>query len=84
MATDALLNILGWLIIGQAPHKAGFLSLNIDGHSAQEIAEGLNEGVLQSDRSIIVLNLSCVDLELKSLRVHLLQFITLLKMLKDL
>ena len=42
------------------------------------------QGVLQSDRGIIVLNLSCVDLELKSLRVHLLQFITLLKMLKDL
>jgi selenocysteine lyase/cysteine desulfurase len=84
MATDALLNILGCSIIGQAQHKAGVLSFNIDGHSAQEIAEGLNAGVLQSDRGIIVLNLSCVDLELKSLRVHLLQFITLLKMLKDL
>jgi cysteine desulfurase/selenocysteine lyase len=44
MATDALLNILGWLIIGQAPHKAGFLSFNIDSHSAQEIAEELNAG----------------------------------------
>lgn len=85
MATDALLNIPGCSIISQAPHKAGVLSFNIDGHSAQEIAEGLNAGgVLQSDRGIIVLNLSCVDLEFKSLRVHLLQFITLLKMLKDL
>ena len=44
MATDALLNIPGCSIIGQAPHKAGVLSFNIDGHSAQEIAEGLNAG----------------------------------------
>lgn len=44
MATDALLNIPGCSIIGQAPDKAGVLSFNIEGHSAQEIAEGLNAG----------------------------------------
>ena len=42
MATDALLDIPGCSIIGQAPQKAGVLSFNIDGFSAQEIAEGLN------------------------------------------
>ena len=42
MATDALLDIPGCSIIGQAPQKAGVLSFNIDGFSAQEIDEGLN------------------------------------------
>lgn len=73
MATYALLNIPGCSIIGQAPHKTSNLSFNIGVHFVKEIAEGLNEGVLQSDRGIIVLNLSCVDLELKSLRVNILQ-----------
>ena len=44
MATDALMDIPGCSIIGQAPQKAGVLSFNIDGFSAQEIAEGLNAG----------------------------------------
>jgi cysteine desulfurase/selenocysteine lyase len=42
MATDALMDIPGCSIIGQAPQKAGVLSFNIDGFSAHEIAEGLN------------------------------------------
>ena len=44
MATDALMDIPGCSIIGQAPQKAGVLSFNVDGFSAQEIAEGLNDG----------------------------------------
>ena len=44
MATDSLMDIPGCSIIGQAPQKAGVLSFNIDGFSAQEIAEGLNAG----------------------------------------
>ena len=43
MATDALKTIPSFSILGQSSQKAGVLSFNIEGFSAQDIAIGLNE-----------------------------------------
>ena len=56
------MDIPGCSIIGQAPQKAGVLSFNIDGFSAQEIAEGLNAGSIAIDQGIIALNPFYADL----------------------